>query len=150
MINIKLEETRKEIKKLLENFSITEESSENDSFIYTSTDGTPYSVKVEKEEDGGLEFYVNGKDGNLIDIFKPIIANKDGGIPSKIRTEIMNDYKMNHQNNETQETKLEEMNSDVVANIKKQYPDKSDAEIKSIYYATANKQKRNPETYKTK
>ena len=40
------------------------------------------------------------------------------------------------------------MNADVVANMKKQYPNKSDEEIKSIYYATANKQKRNPETYK--
>lgn len=44
--------------------------------------------------------------------------------------------------------KMEEMNADVVGNLKKQYPDKTEDEIKAIYYATANKQDRNPETFK--
>jgi hypothetical protein len=102
-----LKNTKRELKNIFETYlGLDEEQTKGNSFIYVSTDNTPYTVEIEKEEDGNLEFYVKDKNNQLLDIFKQEMLDKNGGIPATLRKEIFNDYKTKHENRSGEEQKV--------------------------------------------
>ena len=134
------EDFKKKVKTIFENMDynthITEEDEPTNDFIHTGADGVSYSVKVEPDEN---EFNVLDASGNTIDIFIPSMVDQDGGLPKATRKAIMDDYNQNH----SKEEAVAE-NAEVINKFKKEYGDKAG---EAAYYATANKQHRNPETF---
>ncbi len=134
------EDFKNQLKSIFENVlyntEISEEQEPTNDFIHTGSDGISYSIKVEKDEN---EFNVFDQHGKVIDIFLPSMVDMDGGLPKAKRKEIINDYNQNH-------SKEEAMAEDktIKSAFKKEYGDKGEG----VYYATANAQHRNPETFK--
>jgi hypothetical protein len=120
-------------------------------FAHNCTDGAVYEIEVEPSEN---EFYVY-QDGKQIDLFNLELVDQDGGITKEKRQMIVKDWEENHKKEPAKpvqtpevgpEQQLAEVNQEIIANMKKQYPEKSDDEIKSLYYATMTKHKQDPET----
>lgn len=148
---------------------LKENGEEKIAFSFPNTDGTVLNIEVEPNE---KEFYVY-KDGKQIDLFNDKLVDQDGAISKDIRKQIVDAWAKDPKNpaaiqqNTPTETpvatevpppastetpvaeeteKIEEMNSEILANMRKQYPEKDEKELKSLYYATMNAHKQNPET----
>jgi hypothetical protein len=134
------------------------------SLQYTSpTDGKVYEVKYEPVE---KEFYVY-QDGKQVDLFNPETKDTDTKLSKMDREAIIKQASAGTQPVEqtpsdvqqpsavpeelpVAETvqKVEEMNKDILANMRQQYPDLDEKELISRYYATMNAHNQDPETGK--
>lgn len=122
-----------------------EEKTEKIKFVHTCPDGTVYNIEVEPKEN---EFYVY-QDGKQIDLFNLNLIDQEGITKDK-RQMIVKDWNENHKIKDETAKPAEEIapvgeNLEVIKKFQDQY---GAEEGKKIYYATANKQDRDPETFK--
>jgi hypothetical protein len=125
---------------------LKEEPESKVKFVHTCPDGTVYNIEVEPKEN---EFYVF-QDGKQIDLFNLNLVDQDGAITKDKRQMIVKDWNENHKSKEptaspAPEAPPLEENAEVIKKFQDQY---GAEEGKKIYYATANKQDRDPETFK--
>ena len=138
---------------------------EKQTLQYTSSvDGKVYEVKFEPSE---KEFYVY-QDGKQVDLFNPETKDTDTKL-SKADREAIIQQSTSPQANEqpvtdvqstsTQQApeevpvaetiiKIDEVNKEIMANMRSQYPELGEKELTARYYATMNAHNQDPETGK--
>lgn len=116
---------------------------QKEKYSFTAPDGKVYEIEFEASEQ---EYYVY-QNGQQVDLFNANTIETDAKLPKEIRQQII---QANPKLAKIENTPIEEPvaeNKEVIAKFKDQYGEK---EGEKVYYATANAQGRDPETFEKK
>lgn len=160
-----MSDIRSKIKSLFENILLKEESLTPLTFVHTCPDGTVFNVEVIYDAEGKEIFKISDKDKNPVETFGITDVEKvsNPGIPVDKKKMILDDYTKNQKGKQTTVTAGEAVpaqpvasqpaaettvaeNKEVIGKFQQEYGKEKGNQV---YYATANKQDRDPETFKT-